>query len=204
MDETRLPHAGGAEDGEQLAGAVGHGLRHRGPQPTQLALPPDHHPGEPARRRLGPDRHETDTPRPAPPCPSAPEAPSPPRPRIRGRAPASPRRAGSRPAAPPLRAARSRSPRRRSRAAPPSPSRPRPVLTPIRSSSVVPKSRISPSFSSGQAVAQLGRCPHGPQRVVLVQDGNAEHRHHRVADELLDRPPVTFDDEPAPRRNTGP
>ena len=49
-----------------------------------------------------------------------------------------------------------------------------------------------PFVQLGQAIAQFGRRPHGPQRVVLVQDGNAEHRHHRVTDELLDRPSVTF------------
>ena len=36
--------------------------------------------------------------------------------------------------------------------------------------------------------------PNGPQRVVLVDLGDAEHRHHGVADELLDRAAVAFDD----------
>ena len=47
-----------------------------------------------------------------------------------------------------------------------------------------------------QTVTQLGRRAHGAQRIVLVQDGDAEHRHHGIADELLHRPPVTFDDQP--------
>ena len=125
VGQTRLPHAGGTEHREQLAGAVGLGLRQRGLQATQLALSADHRARAPARRRLRANRHETvrrdrcrlalqlqglhglhDRPR-------------------RGRAPASRRRSGSHPAAPPARAVRPRSPRRRSRGAPPSPSRPR-------------------------------------------------------------------------------
>ena len=34
------------------------------------------------------------------------------------------------------------------------------------------------------------------QRIVLVRDRHAEHRHHRVADELLHRAAVPFDHEP--------
>ena len=34
----------------------------------------------------------------------------------------------------------------------------------------------------------------GPQRVVLVEGRQPEHRHHRIADELLDRPAVAVDD----------
>jgi hypothetical protein len=45
-----------------------------------------------------------------------------------------------------------------------------------------------------EPVAHLHRRPQGPQRVVLVYGRHAEHRHHRVADELLDRAAVTFDD----------
>ena len=40
----------------------------------------------------------------------------------------------------------------------------------------------------------LLRGPDGPQGVVLVHDGDAEHGHHLVADELLDRAAVTLDD----------
>ena len=46
----------------------------------------------------------------------------------------------------------------------------------------------------GQRVLHLLRCPHGSERVVLVHGGDAEHRHHLVADELLDRPAVPLDD----------
>ena len=46
----------------------------------------------------------------------------------------------------------------------------------------------------GEGVSHLDRCPAGAKRVVLVQHGHAEHRHHRVADELLDRAAVRLDD----------
>ncbi len=36
----------------------------------------------------------------------------------------------------------------------------------------------------------LRRGAHGPEGVVLVQAGDAEDRHHGVADVLLDRPAV--------------
>jgi hypothetical protein len=42
-------------------------------------------------------------------------------------------------------------------------------------------------------VAQLERRPNGTQRIVLVNDRDAEDRHHRVADELLDRAAVPLD-----------
>jgi hypothetical protein len=45
-----------------------------------------------------------------------------------------------------------------------------------------------------QRVAHLERCTTGPKRVVLVQHGHPEHRHHCIADELLDRPSVRLDD----------
>ena len=40
------------------------------------------------------------------------------------------------------------------------------------------------------------RGPHRPQRVVLVCAREAEHRHHRVADELLHRAAVALDGDP--------
>ncbi len=50
------------------------------------------------------------------------------------------------------------------------------------------------------AVVELGdrlddakRCGHSPFGVVFVRDGCAEDRHHRIADELLDRAPEAFD-----------
>jgi hypothetical protein len=51
----------------------------------------------------------------------------------------------------------------------------------------------------GERIAHLGGGAHRPQGVILVQHGNAEHRHHRVADELLDRPLVALDDPPHAR-----
>ncbi len=45
----------------------------------------------------------------------------------------------------------------------------------------------------GDRVVQLVSRPHGPQRVILMHHGDAEHGEHRVADELLDRPAVTLD-----------
>ena len=59
VGQARLPHAGGAEHGEQLAGTVGLGLRQRGLQATQLTLSADHRAGAPARRRLRANSHET-------------------------------------------------------------------------------------------------------------------------------------------------
>ena len=37
------------------------------------------------------------------------------------------------------------------------------------------------------------RCSNGAFGIVLVRNGRAEHRHHRVADELLDRATEAFD-----------
>jgi len=40
--------------------------------------------------------------------------------------------------------------------------------------------------------ADCKRCPDGALGVVLVRDGGAEERHHRVANELLDRAAAPF------------
>ena len=45
-----------------------------------------------------------------------------------------------------------------------------------------------------QRLAHLGGRSHGPQRVVLVHPGQAEDRHDRIADVLLDRPAVALQD----------
>ena len=45
----------------------------------------------------------------------------------------------------------------------------------------------------GQRLAHLDGGPNRAQRVVLVHGRNAEHRHHRVADELLDRAAVPLE-----------
>ena len=49
----------------------------------------------------------------------------------------------------------------------------------------------------------LHRSPAGPQRVVLVHLRHAEHRHHRVADELLHRAAVRLDDRLHPLEVAG-
>ena len=46
-----------------------------------------------------------------------------------------------------------------------------------------------------QPLADLRHGTDGPQRVVLVRDGDAEHRHRRVADELLHRAAVPLHDQ---------
>ncbi len=46
---------------------------------------------------------------------------------------------------------------------------------------------------SVQRRLHLDARPDGPEGVVLMDLGNAEHRHHGVADELLYRPAVAFD-----------
>ena len=45
----------------------------------------------------------------------------------------------------------------------------------------------------GECRAHVGCCAHGPQRIVFMDLGNAEDRHDRIADELLDRASVAFD-----------
>ena len=55
------------------------------------------------------------------------------------------------------------------------------------------RSRARPSssaFSAARAAPDLGGRADRAQGVVLVDDRDAEHRHDRVADELLDRPAV--------------
>ncbi len=47
-----------------------------------------------------------------------------------------------------------------------------------------------------EALLHLPGCPHRPQSVVLVCDGDAEYGHHGVSDELLDRPAMPLDGAP--------
>ena len=69
-------------------------------------------------------------------------------------------------------------------------SRPRPrVLTPVGSRARDPSRRREVAVELGDRLAHLEGSPNSTERVVLVQDGNAEHRHDRIADELLDGPP---------------
>ena len=44
-----------------------------------------------------------------------------------------------------------------------------------------------------ERLPHLRRSTHRPQGVVLVQNGDAEHRHHRIADELFHRPLMALD-----------
>jgi hypothetical protein len=53
-------------------------------------------------------------------------------------------------------------------------------------------SRLEPV--NGHRLPHLPGRTHRAQRVVLVRDGDAEDRHHRVADELLDRAAVPLED----------
>ena len=68
------------------------------------------------------------------------------------------------------------------------------MFTPVRTAIVTPQSRSSSSFSAAKRVAHLRSGADRSQGVVLVQDRDSEHGHHRVADELLDRPFVALDD----------
>ena len=72
-----------------------------------------------------------------------------------------------------------------------------------RRSGAQPDARRLDSRSSAVERRSSRRRAHRPQRVVLVHDRHAEDRHHRVADELLDRPAVAFDDR-VRRRSSGP
>ena len=77
-----------------------------------------------------------------------------------------------------------------------SPATTSPVQTPIRISSRSPNDSFELVVQDREAVAHLERGPERPQRVVLVQHGRAEDGHHRVADELLDRPAVPLERGP--------
>ena len=57
-------------------------------------------------------------------------------------------------------------------------------------------------LEAGQRVSHLARGPHRSKRIVLVQHRHAEHRHHGVADELLHRAAMALDDPPASARST--
>ena len=55
----------------------------------------------------------------------------------------------------------------------------------------------------GERASQLARRAHRAQRVVLMQLRNAEDRHHRVADELLDGAAVALERPRTSARTTG-
>ena len=72
----------------------------------------------------------------------------------------------------------------------PSPATTSPVLTPVRNESATDELLAE----RRQPLADLRHGPYRPQRVVLVRDGDAEHSHRRVADELLHRAAVPLHD----------
>ena len=190
--QPRLADAGVADDRHQLAALL---ALAPAPTPRRSARAPARGrrtatrgfaPARPAPRRAG-------TPAPAPTSPSARAARPAPRPPPRGRARASPRRSAPRPAPPPARsraATLTASPVTSRSAVPVTTS---PVFTPIRP--------LDPELR--QRVPHLHRRPARPQRVVLVHDRHAEHRHHRVADELLHRAAVRLDDRLHPLEVAG-
>ena len=67
-----------------------------------------------------------------------------------------------------------------------SPATTSPVFTPVRLASRTPQWRSSSSFELRQCPLHPGRGADRTECVVLVQLREAEDRHHRVADELLD------------------
>ena len=74
-----------------------------------------------------------------------------------------------------------------------------PLLTPSRIGRSSPSARIV-----ADAVAQLERRVEGPGGIIAVGGRQPEHRHDRVADELLDRPAVALDDLAARSRSSAP
>ena len=84
---------------------------------------------------------------------------------------------------PPARAAPRHSPHRPVTSVSPSPATTAPVLTPIRASS--PSSCTTSRSSTADRTARRASSS--------FADGNPEHRHHRVTDELLHRPAVTLE-----------
>ena len=73
----------------------------------------------------------------------------------------------------------------------PSPATTSPVFTPVRK-----KCDRELLAERRQPLADLGHRAHRPQRIVLVRDRDAEHRHRRVSDELLHRAAMALDDQP--------
>ena len=196
-EQARLADTGGAEDGEEVAGAALHRACERVLEESPLAAPPDHRRAE--TRRVRPSRVERQqpvAPAPAWPFPSAPAARAARREPRRGRAGRSSRRRGSRPA---RRRAWSRcattteSPVTNVSPRVGSPATTSPVQTPIRISSRSPNDSSSSSFRTARRSRISSAARERPQRIVLVQDGSAEDGHHGVADELLDRAAVTLE-----------
>ncbi len=74
-----------------------------------------------------------------------------------------------------------------------SPATTSPVLTPVRKRIGDPALGLELGVERRQRVADLPGGPHGAQGIVLVDHRDPEHRHHGVADELLDGPAVALD-----------
>ena len=75
-----------------------------------------------------------------------------------------------------------------------SPATTSPVFTPVRFSSWTPQRCLELCVQRPQRLLHRERRPHRTQRVVLVQPGQAEDGHDRVADVLLDTPAVVLED----------
>ena len=74
-----------------------------------------------------------------------------------------------------------------------SPATTSPVCTPIRNAIVDPHPAQQLLVQAHHSLLHLPCGAHGPERIVLVSDRYAEDGHHRVAHELLHRPPVPLD-----------
>ena len=61
---------------------------------------------------------------------------------------------------------------------------------PVREDTVTPQERWNSSIQPVERLTQLDAGPDRAQRIVLVRQGDAEHRDDRVADELLHRAAV--------------
>ena len=75
---------------------------------------------------------------------------------------------------------------------------------PMRTESSTSKSRLELGVQVGERSPHLVGRAHGAQRVVVVDDRDAEDGHHRVADELLDRAAVPLEHGAHLRRSSGP
>ena len=83
------------------------------------------------------------------------------------------------------------------------------TASPVTSVSPLPVDDLAgvdadPQLELRDGVAQLERCARRAQRVVLVHLRDPEHRHHRVADELLDARAVAFEDRARLSRSSAP
>ena len=85
-----------------------------------------------------------------------------------------------------------------------SPATTSPVFTPVRTASATPRSRSSSLLSAASALAHLAppRARRAARRPRGLRD--AEDRHHRVADELLDGAAVALERRRASRRSSAP